>query len=244
MSNNAMQLAKHKTELLTAALELYKGNRLDAGYVKAEADAEKMFKKEMAKLRKKEKEASGKALSEKLQQVEDLNLTGEAYEKIAVFDSYEEAQGALWDKGGWVTSKSGRRGSTKTRSYHGGEKGKYKITCDKNGDGTAYLWAATTNDTSLSSPSMISTVPRSWRTRARRRTILGRGLITRQMAQSRELIPGRGLITRQMAQMARCLVATACMFVARCVAWQPQRLARRPQRLCDRLAWRPLSLSP
>ena len=29
------------------------------------------------------------------------------------------------------------------RSYHGGEKGKYKITCDKNGDGTAYLWAAT-----------------------------------------------------------------------------------------------------
>ena len=170
MSNNAMQLAKHKTELLTAALELYKGNRLDAGYVKAEADAEKMFKKEMAKLRKKEKEASGKALSEKLQQVEDLNLTGEAYEKIAVFDSYEEAQGAIWDKGGWVTSKSGRRGSTKTRSYHGGEHGKYKITCDKNGDGTAYLWAATTNDTSLSSPSMISTVPRSWRTRARRRT--------------------------------------------------------------------------
>ena len=27
--------------------------------------------------------------------------------------------------------------------------GKYKITCDKNGDGTAYLWAATSNDTSL-----------------------------------------------------------------------------------------------
>ena len=26
----------------------------------------------------------------------------------------------------------------------------YKITCDKNGDGTAYLWAATTNDTSFS----------------------------------------------------------------------------------------------
>ena len=45
--------------------------------------------------------------------------------------------------------KSGRRGSTKTRSYHGGEKGKFKITCDKNGDGTAYLWAAMTNSTSL-----------------------------------------------------------------------------------------------
>jgi hypothetical protein len=45
--------------------------------------------------------------------------------------------------------KSGRRGSTTTRSYHGGEKGKYKITCDKNGDGTAYLWAAMTNSTSL-----------------------------------------------------------------------------------------------
>ena len=27
--------------------------------------------------------------------------------------------------------------------------GKYKITCDKNGDGTAYLWAAMTNSTSL-----------------------------------------------------------------------------------------------
>ena len=27
---------------------------------------------------------------------------------------------------------------------------KYKITCDKDGDGTAYLWAATTNDTSFS----------------------------------------------------------------------------------------------
>ena len=96
--------------------------------------------------------ASGKALSEKLQQVEDLNLPGEDYEKIAVFDSYDEAhlaQGVLWDKGGWVTSKSGRRGSTKTRSYHGGEKGKFKITCDKNGDGTAYLWAAMTNSTSL-----------------------------------------------------------------------------------------------
>ena len=36
------------------------------------------------------------------------------------------------------------------RSYHGGEHGKYKITCDKDGDGTAYLWAATTNDNSLS----------------------------------------------------------------------------------------------
>jgi hypothetical protein len=70
--------------------------------------------------------------------------------KIFSFSSYEEAQGAIWDQGGWVTSKSGRRGSTKTRSYHGGEKGKYKITCDKNGDGTAYLWAATTNDTSFS----------------------------------------------------------------------------------------------
>ena len=70
--------------------------------------------------------------------------------KIFSFSSYDEAQGAIWDQGGWVTSKSGRRGSTKTRSYHGGEKGKYKITCDKNGDGTAYLWAATTNDTSFS----------------------------------------------------------------------------------------------
>ena len=80
---------------------------------------------------------------EKLQQVEDLNLPGEEYEKICSFESYNEAQGALWDMGGLVTSKSGRRGSTKTRSYHGGEKGKYKITCDKNGDGTAYLWAAT-----------------------------------------------------------------------------------------------------
>ena len=27
---------------------------------------------------------------------------------------------------------------------------KYKITCDKNGDRTAYFWAATTNDTSFS----------------------------------------------------------------------------------------------
>ena len=45
--------------------------------------------------------------------------------------------------------RSGRRGSTTTQSYHGGEKGKYKITCDKNGDGTAYLWAAMTNSTSL-----------------------------------------------------------------------------------------------
>ena len=63
-----------------------------------------------------------------------------------MFDSYEEAQGAIWDKGGWVDA----RGSTKTRSYHGGEHGKYKITCDKNGDGSAYLWAATTNDKSFS----------------------------------------------------------------------------------------------
>ena len=104
----------------------------------------------MSKLRKREREASGKPLSEKLQQVEDLNLPGETYEKVAAFDTYPEAQDALWDKGGWVTSKSGRRGSTKTRSYHGGEHGKYKITCDKDGDGTAYLWAATTNDNSFS----------------------------------------------------------------------------------------------
>ena len=150
MSNNAMQLAKHKTELLSAALELYKGNRQDLGYLKAEADAEKMFKREMSKLRKREREASGKALSEKMQQVEDLNLPGEQYEKSARFDTYREAQDALWDRGGWVTSKSGRRGSTTARSYHGGEHGKYKITCDKDGDGTAYLWAATTNDNSLS----------------------------------------------------------------------------------------------
>ena len=150
MSNNAMQLAKHKTELLSAALELYKGNRLDPGYVKAEADAEKMFKKEMAKLRKRERQESGKPLSEKLQQVEDLNLPGETYEKVAQFDTYPEAQDALWARGGWITSKSGRRGSTKARSYHGGDHGKYKITCDKDGDGTAYLWAATTNDNSFS----------------------------------------------------------------------------------------------
>ena len=88
-----------------------------------------MWKKEMAKLRKKEKEASGKALSEKLQQVEDLNLPGEEYEKICSFESYNEAQGALWDMGGWVTSKSGRRGSTKTNA-----------TCRQN---APYVWRHT-----------------------------------------------------------------------------------------------------
>jgi hypothetical protein len=36
-----------------------------------------------------------------------------------------------------------------SQSYHGGEKGKYKLTCDKNGEGWAYLWAATSNATSL-----------------------------------------------------------------------------------------------
>jgi len=149
ISSNAMQLSKHKMELLNAALELYKGNRLDPGYLKAEADAEKMWSKEMAKLRKREREASGKPLSATLQKVEDMGLQNEEYEKICMFDSYEEGQDALWDKGGWITSKSGRRGSNKAQSYHGGEKGKYKITCDKNGDGTAYLWAATSNSTSL-----------------------------------------------------------------------------------------------
>ena len=102
-----------------------------------------------AKLRKKEKEALGKALSAKCQEVEDMGLPDEEYEKLCMFDSHKEGQDALWDVGGWVTSKSGRRGSNKSQSYHGGEKGKYKITCDKNGDGTAYLWAATSNSTSL-----------------------------------------------------------------------------------------------
>ena len=85
-----------------------------------------------------------------MQQVEDINLPVEKYEKSAMFDTYREAEVALWDRGGWVTSTSGRLGSTTARSYHGGQHGKYKITCDKDGDGTAYLWAATTNDNSLS----------------------------------------------------------------------------------------------
>ena len=141
--------AKQKTEFLKAALELAKDNPLDAGYIKAKADAEKMFKKECAKLRKKEKEALGKALSAKCQEVDDMGLPDEQYEKICMFDSHKEGQDALWDKGGWITSKSGRRGSNKSQSYHGGEKGKYKLTCDKNGEGWAYLWAATSNATSL-----------------------------------------------------------------------------------------------
>jgi hypothetical protein len=60
------------------ALELAKDNPLDAGYIKAKADAEKMFKKECAKLRKKEKEALGKALSAKCQEVEDMGLHSDA----------------------------------------------------------------------------------------------------------------------------------------------------------------------
>jgi hypothetical protein len=80
ISSNAMQLSKHKMELLNAALELYKGNRLDPGYVKAEADAEKMWSKEMAKLRKREREASGKPLSATLPT--ECSLCGEAYKCI------------------------------------------------------------------------------------------------------------------------------------------------------------------
>ena len=102
MSNNAMQLAKHKTELLAAALELYKGNRQDPGYVKAEAEAEKMFKKEMSKLRKRERETSGKPLSEKLQQVEDLNLPGE---KNAALTKEQKASFKLRKQGGSSASE-------------------------------------------------------------------------------------------------------------------------------------------
>ena len=41
-----------------------------------------------------------------------------------------------------MTAKSGRRGSNKTQSYHGGLSGKFMITCDQE---AAYLWAADTN---------------------------------------------------------------------------------------------------
>ena len=79
----------------------------------------------------------------------DMELPKQKYEKVFVFkghdDNYLAARDALWDicdAEDWATAKSGRRGSNKTQSYHGGLSGKFKITCDEE---AAYLWAADTN---------------------------------------------------------------------------------------------------
>ena len=101
----------------------------------------------MRKLAKAER--AGKELTKERQAIEDMELTKQKYEKVFVFkghnDNYITARDALYgicDAEDWTTSKSGRRGSNKTKSYHGGLPGKFMITCDEE---AAYLWAADTN---------------------------------------------------------------------------------------------------
>jgi hypothetical protein len=81
---------------------------------------------------------AGKELTKARQEIEDMELPKQKYEKVFVFkghdDNYLAARDALWDicdAEDWATAKSGRRGSNKTQSYHGGLSGKFKITCDE-----------------------------------------------------------------------------------------------------------------
>ena len=143
----AMVLMKQRTEFIAAALAAANGNKDDEDYLEQKELAEKTFLQEMRKLRKKEKE--GKPLTKKQQEVEDLDLTNQSWEKIFVFkghdDNTEAARDALFNVGepeDWITAKSGRRGSNKKQSYHGGKCGKFKITTEEDG---AYLWAADSN---------------------------------------------------------------------------------------------------
>ena len=82
-------------------------------------------------------------------QMSSAGLSSLEYEKVFVVkghdDNYITARDALYeicDAEDWTTSKSGRRGSNKTKSDHGGLSGKFKITCNEE---AAYLWAADTN---------------------------------------------------------------------------------------------------
>jgi hypothetical protein len=142
-----MVLMKQRMELIQTALAFAKGNKQDADYLEAVKEADKQFKKDMRKLAKAER--AGKELTKARQEIEDMELHKQKYEKVFVFkghdDNYIAAREALWgicDAEDWATAKSGRRGSNKTQSYHGGMSGKFKITCDEE---AAYLWAADTN---------------------------------------------------------------------------------------------------
>ena len=142
-----MVLMKQRMDLIQTALAYAHGNKEDEDYLQAVADADKAFTKDMRKLAKAER--AGKELTKERQAIEDMELTKQKYEKVFVFkghnDNYITARDALYgicDAEDWTTSKSGRRGSNKTKSYHGGLPGKFKITCDEE---AAYLWAADTN---------------------------------------------------------------------------------------------------
>ena len=142
-----LELLTAKTNTVSAALKAADGDVRNAGYVTAAALADKIYNKGVKRLRKEAK--AEKELTEHEKAIEALDLPGQVYSKVFIFEDLNAANGALRALAtDWLTSKSGRHGSNKIRKYHGGPRGCFKITVDKT-TLKATLWQAGNNDEDL-----------------------------------------------------------------------------------------------